>query len=378
MTTKYITALITAANDRAYFVPIKHNIGPYFLVKLRGALYVFTLEGARYLVTGDVGSKHARFVIFDTTHYRALDGALVQELAQCLTLNGLPKVDRTLLDLLVLLGRREKAPVRKRERALESVAEAAAGERPFTPTDVDTLLEELDAAAAETPTQENRWPAEAAALGAFLRGLGLKQVVTPVRDLASKLTGDLITTDPSYLGALSSQYLAMDRENRIMTNTPKKSTVSWLKWLMILGLGGAICAMIFAGQQAGWFDGFNMITDIADDIGGAGDAFSAITPGGSLTPGSTAASADCSDAGLAARYPTPWDLKVAVESGAETCKLSGTMEESLKHISPPRVEAVAAPPPPAPSADPDPTGGLADAAEGAVDAMAGVAEAVAP
>ena len=333
LSAKHTTAVIMDNNNRVHFVPIKHTIIDHFLAEVGKTLYVFSLKGAKIYVTGDMASKHARIILYDVTHYKAVDPAAVQELGLLLTENGLPKVNRALLRIFQVFAQREAAAKSKDARA--SANEAVAGGTEFEPHDIQWLVDSL----ANEPT---RWGREAEPLLEYVRGLGARSICMPVKRIADYIHEDLLATDPSFLGELSSRVARTETQNGVMTNTPKKSTLSWAKWLMVAVMGATVVGLIFAGMDAGWFDSVTgLVPDL--DLSGLGNV---MQPGGlSLGGSSPAAVQDCSAEGLQARYPSPWDLKVAVDTGAETCELPKALADSIKNIEPPTVEPVGEPVP---------------------------------
>ncbi len=338
---KYVTAIVSDHNDRAYAVPIKHVIGDYFLADISGNLYAFTVRGARILTIGDVASRQARFILYDTSNYKPLDTAKLGKLADVLAANGLGRVDGSLLALLTLLGKAEA----RRDAAARKAADAHKKGAKWKPHELAEIMALIDAHA-------EMYPDEAAALKLYVTEIDIERVVTPVRKVADYLTDELVTTDPSFLGELSSRWARMDMENKAMTNTPKSSGTSWVKVGVVMALVVGVVGIIGIGASEGWFSNLTFGIGEGLDFESVGKAFS---PGGlsgggggsfmgSLTPGP-----DCSASGIQARYASPLDMAVAVDSGAETCDpLPKEITDALAVVELPR----AAEPEPAPAPAP--------------------------
>ena len=335
---KYVTAIVTDFNHRAYFVPIKRMIGDYFLAAIGPNLYAFSVRGAPIYTAGEMGSRQARFILYDVSHYKAIDGAAIKDLDLVLTKNGLGRVDRMLLSLLRMLGReeaRQEQEMRKKAAARAAAGEGRKGEAgvaevEFTPHDLASLAKFVD---------ENQalFPKEAEQLRTYLAELDIDEIATPVRKVADFLHENLIATDPSFLGELYSRMARTDAEDRIMTNAPKTAAMPWMKWGVVMAMVVGVIAIAGIGVNEGWF---SSIGSLFPELDGAalGSALNptALSGGGYSGP-------DCSDAGVMARYATPLDLKIAVQSGAETCALSEATTKMLEGVEMPKVvEAVQA------------------------------------
>ena len=98
-TSKFITAVIIDGAMRAYFVPIKHVFGDYFLAKLDNQLYAFEIEGQRVATYRHTLAKSFQFTVFYTSHYRAVshDSELVKLLLKS---HKLPRMNNLFTKLL--------------------------------------------------------------------------------------------------------------------------------------------------------------------------------------------------------------------------------------------------------------------------------------
>lgn len=329
---KYLTALICDHNHRAHPVPVKRTIGDYFMAMVNGQLYVFSLKGARILTIGDIGSRQARFVVYDVSHQKSVNGAELKRLELCLAKEGLGKVDRMMLKLLVLLGREEAKQHQTMRKA--AAARAAAGTGPkgeagvaaaeFKPHSIKELAEFVE-------QHKALFPEEAEQLRTYLAELDIEEIGTPVRPIADYLQSDLLPTSPSFLSELYSRLALMDGANRNLNNAPKTSSTGWLKWGIVMAAVAGIVVVIGLGVQQDWFGGLGGLIPELD-----GDAIgSAFNPMSLQVP--SLSSIDCSEAGIMARYATPLDLRIAVEAGAETCKLPEATQKLIEGVQMPRV-----------------------------------------
>ena len=281
---------------------------------------------------GDLGSRQARFALFDVSHYKAIDGAAIKELDLVLAKNGLGKVDRMMLRLLVMLGREEAKQMQMMRKAAKEAEESGDGKggeagvaaAKFQPHDLVELARFVE---------ENKamFPEEAEALGTYLAELDIDQIVTPVRAVSEYLQGDLMSTEPTFLSELSSRWGMMDVENRIMSNTPKTSATSWGKWGVVMAVVVGIVAVIGIGVSEGWFES---VGSLIPELDGA-SLGSAFNPMSLQVP--SVGQVLCDEASIMNRYATPLDLKIAVESGSETCDLPDAVVGMLNDVELPQV-----------------------------------------
>lgn len=333
---KYLTALITDHNDRAHSVQIRHVVGEYFLAPIENNLYAFSMRGARKLTIGDAASRQSRFIMYDTSNAMPLDTAKLDQLARTLDLNGLTRMDGSLLRLWTLLGRAEA----KQEVAIrKAIAKKKKAGAPLTKHEVAAVMSLID-------THAETYPEEAEELRLYMKELDPDHIVGPVKRVVDYVIDELITTDPSFLGELCSRHARIDRENKTMTNTPRNSGAAWVKWGMLLVLGIAVVGFVAIGASEGWFDTSALGFGQGLDLSNLGSAFNPSSLGQSAL--SPAAGPDCSAAGIQSRYASPLDMAIAVESGAETCELPKEIKDALKHVEVPRIAEATPAPAPAP------------------------------
>lgn len=335
---KHTTALVLDHAKRAHAVPIKHTIGRFFLAAIGNDLYGFDTADAPVYTIGDVGSKQARFIIYHVSHTKALDIAKLDKVAEVLTANGLGKVDRQKLRLLSLLGRAEA----KREKRIYEVRQKRGQEA----ADKEAAKwEGHDLMAVAQHIQENAkdWPDLAGKLATYIDELGIERIRTPVREITEHIEKDLVSTEPTFLGELCTRYGRVDIENRAMTNAPKTSSTSWMKWGVLMGGVLMIVVVVMMGITEGWFDSLGSFIPTGLDANTLGQAFNPNALGGqALSQVGGAAGVDCSAEGIQSRYASPLDLKIAVQAGAETCELPEAVEKSLEHVQAPVATAVPA------------------------------------
>lgn len=330
---RYPTAMVSDSNDRLYLVSIKRTIGEFFVTEIGDNLYVFTTKDARILTMGDLTSRQSKVIMYDTSNFMPIDTAKITELAQCLDANGLRRMDASLLKLFSLLGRAESKKELEVRKAIASKKKAGR----YTVHEAKDMFDLI-------AKHADMFPEEAAELKLYLEELGKKEIIAPVGKVADFLTDELVATSPSFLGELLSRHARIDRENRTMSNTPKTSAVPWLKWGLVMAMVVGIVCVVGVGAQQGWFSGLSLGIGEGLDFSQVGAAFS---PGG-MGGGGGVSGPDCSAAGIQGRYASPLDLKIAVETGAETCPLPEEVAKSLEFVQAPIATATPATPAPAP------------------------------
>lgn len=298
LTSKYITAEITDSEDRIHYVAIKHTIGDFFVTELDGKFFAFTLKNARILTHRVTMTKSFRVIQYDTTHYSSIKPE-TKELELLLEKNSLPKMNRTLHNILTLLGKREK--------------------KDFKPHSIADLVSEF-------ADKQGEYPDTVRTIKNYLLELDVDTIVTPVRRITDFIQEDLITTSSSFLGEMMPRSQRVDNTHKEITNTPVKGTGGMLK-LAVIGLMAVVIVvgLVYANDQ-GVFDGIFKFTDSMSTIG---DGLSGLpAPGQFQTPGA----ADFSDAAIQAKY-TPEELKVAVNNGeVDYNKLSSNMKDMLDSV----------------------------------------------
>ena len=351
---KYLTAVVLDRKRRAHFVPIKHTIGDYFLARIGDDLYGFSLKDAEYYSVGDVGSKMAKFVLYSTAHTRPMNTSKLEKIGRTLAAIGVSRIDRQMLRLLSLLGRAEA----RRRKAIYDAAEEG-GEKGGDKAAAKWDGHNLKAVADTIQANPGQWPELAGKLADYINELGIEKISVPVQEIASYIERDLNTTDPTFLGELCSRFSRVDLENRAMTNVPRTSSTAWLKWAVLMG--GVLMVMVVVGMgvSEGWFDSLGSFIPSGLDASTLGQAFNPNALGGqALQQIGGAAGVDCSAEGIQGRYASPLDLKIAVQTGTETCELPESIEASLEHVQAPVATAVpaegAAVPAPAPAPAPAP------------------------
>ena len=237
---KWVTAMITTAGNRLHFVPIKKNLGEYFVTDIDGQTYVFKIDGTRLLQYRETMSRSVQILIYDTTHYKPMSPN-VKELEMILEINRLPKVDSMLSKIFTILGNREKDP--------------------FVPHSLSDLVEQVvdyeskSKAAAVIPKGQSQFSKAAENMINYLDRLKIDEIVTPLKNVADFIHEDLKATDPKFLGTVVSSYQRTDMEHKKVTNTPLTAKHDWMKFALIfMGIGMALFI--------GWFVYDNGMLDI--------------------------------------------------------------------------------------------------------------------
>ena len=165
---KWITAIIIRPDNRAFFVPIKHTIGDYFLADIEGQVYCFRTEGARIIVYQHTLVRSFRFFIYHTEHYLPISGGDNKDLENVLKTNALPKMNMMLFTILKMLGKREK--------------------QTFEPHDLNALVNVVS-------DKEEEYKERVMNIRNYLSHLNVDQIITPVRKMTEFIEGDLLATD---------------------------------------------------------------------------------------------------------------------------------------------------------------------------------------
>ena len=227
---KYITAVVTDSSHLTHFIPIKHTVGrDYFLAEIDHKVYCFRIEGSRIFTWQKTLAKSFRMLFYDTSHYMPVSQADVTELVNLLTTENLPKVNKNLWKILKVFAVREKAG------------------KDFEPHDLEKLQTEVAKYA-----DQNR--EEAKNMITFLENLGKKKISLPVKRVAEFLEGDLITTDPGFIGEIIGHVQRVDNEDRKITNSPVSVKFSWIKVMAILMVVFVVGFAIYYLIETGAFE----------------------------------------------------------------------------------------------------------------------------
>ena len=271
---KWITAEIVDGSSRIHFVPIKHTIGDYFVAMINKQLYAFKIVGSEIKTYRQTLVKSFRVLRYDTTHYRPISSDS-EALKLVLEQNSLPKVNMLLHNILKLLGRREKAK--------------------FENHKLDDLIKEI-------ADKEKDYGEQIKNITNYLENLKINEIVTPVRKISDYLEGDLLATDPQFLGTTISSYQRTDVEHKKVTNYPVGAKSAWLKWVAIFGLIGMVIGIIYIAYDQGAFDSLTGMFSSFQLEGGSSPSF--------LTPNQPSKSDT-----IMGQYPTPELLKTAIDRG---------------------------------------------------------------
>ena len=269
---KWITAIITDASSRMYFVAIKHTIGDYFLAEINKQIFAFRIDGSRIKTYRHTLVKSFRVLQYDTTHYLPIS-AETKELELVLQKNSLPKTNELLFKIFKLLGRREKSE--------------------FVPHKLKDLVKELEA-------NEAKYPEQVKNIKIYIESLGVDQIVTPVRRIADFIEDDLIATSPSFLGEGLTHYQRLDFEHKKVTNTPTGAKMAWIKWIALFALAGLVISIVYIAYSQGAFDS---VMSLGEPFGQFGEVWKSAMQGTGPQPQD-----------IMSQY-TPEQLKAAIDRG---------------------------------------------------------------
>lgn len=228
---KWITAEITDASNRIWYIPIKNPVGDYFLTDIEGQIYCFKIEGNREKTYRHTLVKSFRVLQYDINHYMPISAKDNTELENILRTNNLPKLNPMLFGILKALGKQEK------------------GKGEFTPHQLKDLVEEINKKKGE------EYREQVTNIVNYLDHLKVEQIVTPVKKITEFLEEDLIATDPKFLGTVVSTFQRTDVEHKKVTNTPITGKIAWAKIIAIMAIVGLVGALIYLAWDSGMFSG---------------------------------------------------------------------------------------------------------------------------
>lgn len=233
---KYLNAEITDSSDRVHVVHVKYILGDYFVTKIDGQTYVFRVKGKIYTYHA-FAMRTVRKIYYNTKHYMPISFDDYEKIKKVIDVNSLPKLNRTLFNVLKYLGKTERADFK--EHDMESV--------------FNTISEE-----------ENQYTEEVKNMKNFLEHLKIDKIVTPVKEITEFIQEDLIATDPQFFGDVLPAYQRLDNEDRLITNKPVRGKKNIIKFIAI-GLGLALVVLLLLHLNS--TGAFNQITTPFDSVG---------------------------------------------------------------------------------------------------------------
>lgn len=281
---KWITAEITDASNRIYYVPIKRTIGDYFLTDINGIEYCFKIDGSRIKVYQHTLVKSFRVLQYDLTHYLPVSAGDNKAIEDVLRINALPKMNMMLFNILKLLGKREK----------ES----------FNTHDLKLLVDEVS-------EHESEYKERVQNIKNYLSHLSISEIVTPVRKITEFIEGDLLATDSKFMGSIVTQHARTDTEHKKVTNTPERGKIAWIKIALILCMVGLIAFIAWYVYDSGMLE--NLLPKFN-------------VPGAPTTPD------------IMSQYGTPEALKAAIDRGeVDYNSLPNDVQSMVDQVEPPTV-----------------------------------------
>jgi len=190
-----------------------------------------------------------------------------KELYDVLTKNRLPKVNKELFKTFKILGMKEKEE-----------------NRDFSPHELKDLIEEIS-------KQQGKHPEDVANMTQFLMNLGPdRKIITPVKRIGEFIEGDLMTTNPGFLGEVISHQQRTDIEHRKITNQPYNVKKPWMMVMLLVMILGVLGFAVYYLWDSG------ALEDPGSILGGIGG-------------GPTEAEQ------IMEKYPTPEALQDAIDRG---------------------------------------------------------------
>lgn len=291
---QYLNAEITDSSDRIHVVHIKYVLGDYFVTQIDGQHYVFRLKGKIYTYHA-FAMKTVRKIYYNTQHYMPIAPEQYKSLEMTILKNGLPKINRTLFNVLRYLGKTER------------------------PDFVEHNMESLFNLIAEN---ESVYSEQARNMKNFLDHLNITQIVTPLKEVTEFFEGDMIATDPQFFGDVLPAYQRLDMEDKKITNTPvrgKKNIIKYIAIFMGIALVGMLAWMLYSSGA------LSQVTGPFDAVGNFFKTQNQPTGGGSsgIPP-------DCQG--------TVEACKVAVDSGkVKLAQLPAEMQKVIQNFKMPTV-----------------------------------------
>lgn len=298
LSTKYITAIIIDSLSGAHFVPIKHEIGNYFFANINNNLYCFDTRGEQFTYRQTL-VKSFRFYIYFTDCFKPVS-QWHKNLEMVLLQNNLPKMDRMMHKFFALLSRNE--------------------EKEFKTHEIPALLNKL-----EERKQEPQYQQLYMNMINFIKDLGIKEVVTPIRRVTESVTGDFIIPDPQFMATIRNAFEMLDREDKIINNVPIGAKTAWLKWLALLLIIALTATLGYMGYAFGWFDAF---TGFIPDLSGGGGGGLGVPGFGGMT---------VQDQEFMNRYPTTASARAALDAGKITVdEIPPSIRQNVLDLKPPK------------------------------------------
>ena len=303
MSGKFITAIISDSANRLHFVPIKHQLGDYFLTELDNQLFIFKIDGRRIKTYRQTLTKAFSVLQYDTTHFLPISDE-IPELELMLKKNNLHNVDGMLFSILKILGKKEKANGK------------------FEGHEIKKMLEDIG-------EKKDEYSEETRNMITYLDHLDIDKIVTPVKRLSEFLEGDLLATDPKFYATVASFHERADKGNQVITNASIGAKTAWLKIILVVMMIAMVGFVLYFAYDQGWFDS---LTDLTKGLEG----FQGIpSPTGSFNPPTT------KDAAYYQNNFTPEELKAAVDRGEiDEDDLPGSIKEMIKNVETPTVEII--------------------------------------
>jgi hypothetical protein len=316
---KFDTAIVRDSQNRGYFIHIRNTLDEYFISKLNGTFYAFSLKDARIITHRWFGMKTFRWIDYDTTHYKSIEFDNLEALKLFLVKNSLPRMNILQQTMIKMLGRKER---KKELKELNDARNAITQQKQEGKDDKDVEIppHDIEALLKDIAERQDQFPQEATNLTNYIKGLDIDTIVTPCRKISEYIEDDLIATNPTFLGELLPRVQRLLGKHGEITNSPYSSKNAWMMKLVFISFIGIGIAMILWMNEEGFFD--QILSQFPDpaSFSGAGDAFK---QGG----GSSSVVDQCSDKYLQDNF-TPEALKIAQDNGSNTCALSETLQAS--------------------------------------------------
>lgn len=315
---KFDTAIVRDSQNRGYFIHIKNTLDEYFISKLNGTFYAFSLREARIITHRWFGMKTFRWIDYDTTHYKSIQYDKLEELKLFLVKNSLPRMNILQQTMIKLLGRKERKKELKELHLAKSAISKQIDEG-VKDSDIQVPPHDMERLIQDIMERQDQFPEESTNLINYIKGLDIDTIVTPCRKVSEYIEDDLIATNPTFLGELLPRVQRLLGKHGEITNSPYSSKNAWTMKLLFLGFIVMGVGMIAFMANEGMFDDLTRMFPDTSSFQGIGDISNMQT---------NTAVDTCSDDYLQKNF-TPEQLKAAQDNGTNTCELSDTLQKSV-------------------------------------------------
>ncbi len=249
---------------------------------------MFRIDPSREKTYRAKGIRSVKILIYDTNHINPVSPENNTKLEQFLRDNRLHKVNRTLLNALYYIGKRESHDESK-----------------FEKVNLQEFFEKVS-------TDQEEYSQEAKNFLTFFKNLGVDEIVSPCKKISEFIYEDLITTMPQFYGLVVKTYEQAKGKYNKVTNEPKTAKTNWMIIGLIIGL------IVMGAVVAIWAVSSGAFSHLLPTLPSIGPSLPGATGNTKLTMAQVGAS-----------YPTPKSLVDAIHSQTVACS---QLPDDAKHM----------------------------------------------